>query len=177
MSDAVYFLPDRRRARHLGWPCFWLYVVVVALIRCSRWIVAARRAPSSVACNSSLCMLHGFRGATQLSASHLQAGSVVEAPIGGRDIRFFGRVAENMQRDLGRRFQSRMYKSYQREQEVDTSRLSCFVRAVAGGGCVYSGILCTDRMRTGKRNRHRRPDSPDPNPKSKRDDISINQLT
>ncbi|GBP69810.1 Retrovirus-related Pol polyprotein from type-1 retrotransposable element R2 [Eumeta japonica] len=33
------------------------------------------------------------------------------------------------------------------------------------------------RMRTGKRNRHRRPDSPDPNPKSKRDDISINQLT
>ncbi|GBP48639.1 hypothetical protein EVAR_28025_1 [Eumeta japonica] len=34
-----------------------------------------------------------------------------------------------------------------------------------------------DRMRTGKRNRHRRPDSPDPNPKSKRDDISINQLT
>ncbi|GBP18799.1 hypothetical protein EVAR_93227_1 [Eumeta japonica] len=35
----------------------------------------------------------------------------------------------------------------------------------------------TDRMRTGKRNRHRRPDSPDPNPKSKRDDISINQLT
>ncbi|GBP51107.1 hypothetical protein EVAR_31831_1 [Eumeta japonica] len=37
--------------------------------------------------------------------------------------------------------------------------------------------ICTDRMRTGKRNRHRRPDSPDPNPKSKRDDISINQLT
>ncbi|GBP44364.1 hypothetical protein EVAR_31259_1 [Eumeta japonica] len=35
----------------------------------------------------------------------------------------------------------------------------------------------TDRLRTGKRNRHRRPDSPDPNPKSKRDDISINQLT
>ncbi|GBP14661.1 hypothetical protein EVAR_9574_1 [Eumeta japonica] len=35
----------------------------------------------------------------------------------------------------------------------------------------------TYRMRTGKRNRHRRPDSPDPNPKSKRDDISINQLT
>ncbi|GBP79063.1 hypothetical protein EVAR_58731_1 [Eumeta japonica] len=35
----------------------------------------------------------------------------------------------------------------------------------------------SDRMRTGKRNRHRRPDSPDPNPKSKRDDISINQLT
>ncbi|GBP57116.1 hypothetical protein EVAR_36784_1 [Eumeta japonica] len=34
-----------------------------------------------------------------------------------------------------------------------------------------------NRMRTGKRNRHRRPDSPDPNPKSKRDDISINQLT
>ncbi|GBP35102.1 hypothetical protein EVAR_28300_1 [Eumeta japonica] len=34
-----------------------------------------------------------------------------------------------------------------------------------------------DRMRTGKRNRHRRPDSPDPNPKSKRDDISINLLT
>ncbi|GBP56319.1 hypothetical protein EVAR_28899_1 [Eumeta japonica] len=37
--------------------------------------------------------------------------------------------------------------------------------------------ICTDRMRTGKRNRHRRPDSPDPNPKSKRDDISLNQLT
>ncbi|GBP28031.1 hypothetical protein EVAR_83662_1 [Eumeta japonica] len=37
--------------------------------------------------------------------------------------------------------------------------------------------ICTDRMLTGKRNRHRRPDSPDPNPKSKRDDISINQLT
>ncbi|GBP90311.1 hypothetical protein EVAR_61973_1 [Eumeta japonica] len=37
--------------------------------------------------------------------------------------------------------------------------------------------ICTDRMRTGKRNRHRRPDSPDPNPKSKRDDISINQMT
>ncbi|GBP75211.1 hypothetical protein EVAR_88817_1 [Eumeta japonica] len=37
--------------------------------------------------------------------------------------------------------------------------------------------ICTDRMRTGKRNRHRRPHSPDPNPKSKRDDISINQLT
>ncbi|GBP64882.1 hypothetical protein EVAR_49815_1 [Eumeta japonica] len=30
-------------------------------------------------------------------------------------------------------------------------------------------------MRTGKRNRHRRPDSPDPNPKSKRDDIAINK--
>ncbi|GBP21752.1 Zinc finger BED domain-containing protein 5 [Eumeta japonica] len=38
-------------------------------------------------------------------------------------------------------------------------------------------IAQADRMRTGKRNRHRRPDSPDPNPKSKRDDISINQLT
>ncbi|GBP43045.1 hypothetical protein EVAR_96304_1 [Eumeta japonica] len=40
-----------------------------------------------------------------------------------------------------------------------------------------SEIIGKNRMRTGKRNRHRRPDSPDPNPKSKRDDISINQLT
>ncbi|GBP28735.1 hypothetical protein EVAR_19777_1 [Eumeta japonica] len=30
----------------------------------------------------------------------------------------------------------------------------------------------TGRMRTGKRNRYRQPDSPNPNPKSKRDDIS-----
>ncbi|GBP38291.1 hypothetical protein EVAR_29235_1 [Eumeta japonica] len=42
---------------------------------------------------------------------------------------------------------------------------------------IRSGEADRDRMRTGKRNRHRRPDSPDPNPKSKRDDISINQLT
>ncbi|GBP64517.1 hypothetical protein EVAR_53016_1 [Eumeta japonica] len=46
-----------------------------------------------------------------------------------------------------------------------------------GGGCVYLCASYLYRMRTGKRNRHRRPDSPDPNPKSKRDDISINQLT
>ncbi|GBP05292.1 hypothetical protein EVAR_76737_1 [Eumeta japonica] len=52
-----------------------------------------------------------------------------------------------------------------------------------GLGCLAGVVrlpvhpICTDRMRTGKRNRHRRPDSPDPNPKSKRDDISINQLT
>ncbi|GBP34289.1 hypothetical protein EVAR_13428_1 [Eumeta japonica] len=39
-----------------------------------------------------------------------------------------------------------------------------------------SVVVAIDRMRTGKRNRHRRPDSPD-HPKSKRDDISINQLT
>ncbi|GBP33961.1 hypothetical protein EVAR_24875_1 [Eumeta japonica] len=41
----------------------------------------------------------------------------------------------------------------------------------------YKVLLAFDRMRTGKRNRHRQPDSPDPNPKNKRDDISINQLT
>ncbi|GBP69170.1 hypothetical protein EVAR_98242_1 [Eumeta japonica] len=46
-----------------------------------------------------------------------------------------------------------------------------------GGGCVYLCASYLYRMRTGKRNRYRRPDSPDPNPKSKRDDISINQLT
>ncbi|GBP61593.1 hypothetical protein EVAR_27480_1 [Eumeta japonica] len=46
-----------------------------------------------------------------------------------------------------------------------------------GGGCVYLCASYLYRMRTGKRNRHHRPDSPDPNPKSKRDDISINQLT
>ncbi|GBP04762.1 hypothetical protein EVAR_99533_1 [Eumeta japonica] len=40
-----------------------------------------------------------------------------------------------------------------------------------------NSYITLNRMRTGKRNRHRRPDSPDPNPKSKRDDISINQLT
>ncbi|GBP90616.1 hypothetical protein EVAR_63630_1, partial [Eumeta japonica] len=49
--------------------------------------------------------------------------------------------------------------------------------AAGGGGCVYLCASYLYRMRTGKRNRHRRPDSPDPNPKSKRDDISINQLT
>ncbi|GBP16790.1 hypothetical protein EVAR_13177_1 [Eumeta japonica] len=46
-----------------------------------------------------------------------------------------------------------------------------------GGGCAHLCASYLYRMRTGKRNRHRRPDSPDPNPKSKRDDISINQLT
>ncbi|GBP18634.1 Endothelin-converting enzyme homolog [Eumeta japonica] len=68
-------------------------------------------------------------------------------------------------------------------------RLSCSLGwglgcLAGGGGCAhlcasypYSIIACTDGMRIGGRGRHRRPDGPDPNPKSKRDDISINQLT
>ncbi|GBP90181.1 hypothetical protein EVAR_57521_1 [Eumeta japonica] len=57
---------------------------------------------------------------------------------------------------------------------ADEKGLGCLA---GGGGCVYLCASYLYRMRTGKRNRHRRPDSPDPNPKSKRDDISINQLT
>ncbi|GBP17544.1 hypothetical protein EVAR_12255_1 [Eumeta japonica] len=46
-----------------------------------------------------------------------------------------------------------------------------------GSGCVYLCASYRYRMRTSIRNRCRQPDSPDPNRKSKRDDISINQLT
>ncbi|GBP26117.1 hypothetical protein EVAR_15131_1 [Eumeta japonica] len=42
---------------------------------------------------------------------------------------------------------------------------------------VRLGARRPELMRTGKRNRYRQPDSPDPNQESKRDDISINQLT
>ncbi|GBP71208.1 hypothetical protein EVAR_18001_1 [Eumeta japonica] len=72
-----------------------------------------------------------------------------------------------------------------RKQSLARAQLACAARMTlrglgclaGGGGCVYLCASYLYRMRTGKRNRHRRPDSPNPNPKSKRDDISINQLT
>ncbi|GBP28896.1 hypothetical protein EVAR_93540_1 [Eumeta japonica] len=48
--------------------------------------------------------------------------------------------------------------------------------SLGGGDHSLSNGSPVRRMRTGKRNRYRQPDSPHPNRKSKRDDISINQL-